>query len=99
MKNGLTNRVSTKKTKRGFAMLDRERARKDAPAALKVLRRILKEARADLSVHEYQCNRLEYALDRVDEELNEMLPPPDAKPSARLPFYDEPGNDTACEGA
>lgn len=64
-------------------------ARKAAKGAVKVLREILKDARADLSVDEYQCNRLDNALDLVEQELNNLLPPPGAPPKAKLPFDDD----------
>jgi hypothetical protein len=44
-------------------------ARKAAAGAVKVLRGISQDARADLSVDEFQCNRLDNALDRLEEEL------------------------------
>jgi hypothetical protein len=65
------------------------KARKDAAGAVKVLRNILKGARTDLSVDGAQCNRLENALDLVEQELNNLLPPPGAPPKAKLPFEDE----------
>ena len=83
---------TTKKAKRGFAALDREKARKDARPAVKVLRRILKDARADLSVPELACNRLDHALDLVEEELNDLLPAPGSRPSPKLPFDDDSEN-------
>ena len=60
-------------------------ARNAAAGAVKVLRQILKDARADLSVDESQCNRLDDALDLVEQELNDLLPPPGAPPKAKLP--------------
>ena len=68
---------------------DLGKARKDAAGAVKVLRNILKGARTDLSVDGAQCNRLENALDLVEQELNNLLPPPGAPPKAKLPFEDE----------
>ena len=65
------------------------KARKDAAEAVKMLRNILKDARADLSVDEYQCNRLDSALDLVEQELNNLLPPPSSPPKAKLPFDEE----------
>ena len=70
---------------------DLGKARKDAAGAVKVVQEILRDARADLSVDEYQCNRLDNALDRLEEELNRLLPPPGAPPKAKLPFDDEEG--------
>lgn len=64
-------------------------ARKDAAAAVKVLRKTLKDARTDLSVDEYQCNGLDHALDQLETELNKLLPPPGAPPKAKLPFDDD----------
>ena len=64
---------------------DLAEARKDATGAVKVLRKILKDARADLSVEEYQCIRLDQALDQVEIKLNKLLPPPGAPPKAKLP--------------
>lgn len=60
-------------------------ARKAAKKAVDALRQILQDARADLSVDESQCNRLDNALDRLEEELNRLLPPPGAPPKAKLP--------------
>ena len=68
---------------------DLGKARKDAAGAVKVLRNILKNARADLSVDGAQCNRLDNALDVVEQELNSLLPPPGAPPKAKLPFDEE----------
>ena len=59
-------------------------ARKAAAVAVKVLRKILKDARADLSVQESQCKRLDDVLDHVEEKLNELLPPPGAPRTAKL---------------
>jgi hypothetical protein len=59
--------------------------RKSAKKAVDALRQILQDARADLSVDESQCNRLDNALDRLEEELNRLLPPPGAPPKAKLP--------------
>jgi hypothetical protein len=64
-------------------------ARKVAAGAVKVLRNILRDALADLSVDGSQCNRLDNALDRLEEELNRLLPPPGAPPRVKLPFDDE----------
>lgn len=76
--------------------------RKSAAGAVKALRRILKNARADLSVPACQSDRLDDALDRLEEELNGLLPPPGASPKPRLPdslFYEdaEVPVDTASE--
>lgn len=90
MKSKTKKTVSPKRLKRGFAVLDREKARKDAPVAIRALRRIIAKARADLSVSMVICKRLDHALDLVEEELNELLPPPGSRPEARLPF-DEQG--------
>jgi hypothetical protein len=65
------------------------KARKDAAGAVKMLRNILKDARADLSVDAYQSNRLDNALDLVEQELNNLLPPPGAPTGAKLPFDEE----------
>ncbi len=92
-------RGTKKTTKRGFAVLDRDKARKDAPAAVKVLRRIAKDARADLSVDEILCNRLDYALDLVDQELNELLPSPGAAPQAKLPGLSGDGDGGAVQSS
>ena len=64
---------------------DLGRTRKDAAGAVKVLKKSLKDARADLSLDESQCNRLDNALDLVEQELNNPLPPPGAPPKAKLP--------------
>ena len=89
-----------KTLKRGFALLDRDKARKEAPVAVKALRRISKAARADLSVNEIQCNRLDHALDLVEEELNDILPPPDSPPKAKLPaeWLEDAGEDGDVPG-
>jgi len=89
MKNKAKKTASRKNTKRGFAVLNREKARKDAPVAVRALRRIVSKARADLSVSLVTCNRLDHALDLVEEELNELLPPPGSRPEAKLPFDEE----------
>ena len=68
---------------------DLGKARKDAAGAVKVVQKILRDARADLSVDEYQCNRLDNALDLVEQELNNLLPPPGAPTGAKLPFDEE----------
>lgn len=64
---------------------DLGQARKEAAGAVKVLRRILKDARGDLSVDESQCHSLDDALDRLEEALNDLLPPPGSPPRAKLP--------------
>ena len=68
---------------------DLGKARKAANGAVKVLRKILQDARADLSVDGSQCNRLDNALDVVEQELNGLLPPPGAPEKAKLPFDDD----------
>jgi hypothetical protein len=68
---------------------DLGKGRQDAAGAVKVLKKILRDARADLSVDGAQCNRLEIALDLVEQELNNLLPPPGAPPKAKLPFDDD----------
>jgi hypothetical protein len=68
---------------------DLGKARKDAAGAVKILRNILKKARADLSVDAPQCNRLDNAIDLLEEQLNKSLPPPGAPPRVKLPFDDE----------
>ena len=68
---------------------DLSKARKAANGAVKVLRNVLHDARTDLSVDGSQCNRLDDALDVVEQELNNLLPPPGAPPKAKLPFDDE----------
>lgn len=65
--------------------VDLGEARKSAAGAVKVLRRVLKDARADLSVDESQCHGLDDTLDRLEEALNELLPPPGSRPRAKLP--------------
>ena len=62
-------------TRRGFGLFDRERSRKDAIQAIKVLRKVVKDAGADLSINQYFPRRLNYELGLVEETLNEMLPP------------------------
>jgi hypothetical protein len=56
---------------------------------VKALNKLLQDARGDLSVDGAQCNRLENALDLVEQELNNLLPPPGAPPRAKLPFGDD----------
>ena len=68
---------------------DLEQARKAASGAVKVLRKILKDARGDLSVDESQCGGLDDALDRLEESLNILLPPPGAPRKPKLPFYED----------
>ena len=68
---------------------DLGKARKDAAGAVKVVQRILRDARADLSVDASQCNGLDNALALVEQELNNLLPPPGAPPRAKLPFGDD----------
>ena len=65
---------------------DLSQARKTAAVEVKTLRKILKEARADLSVPENECTQLDNALDLVERKLNELLPPPGAPQKAILPF-------------
>jgi hypothetical protein len=89
------NEKKATKKKRGFGVLDRQKARKDAAAAIKVFRRIAKEAGADLSVTEYYVLRLEHSLHETEEALNELLPPAGSEPNMRLVFDD----DEAKEGA
>ena len=60
-------------------------ARKAAAGAVKVLQKLLKDARADLSVGEHDCNELDSAIDRVEVALNDLLLPPGAPPKAKLP--------------
>jgi hypothetical protein len=62
-------------------------ARKAAAGAVKVLRKILKAARGDLSVGEHDCNELDSAIDRVEVALNDLLPPPGAPPRGTLPGF------------
>jgi hypothetical protein len=64
---------------------DLGKARNSAAGAVKVLRNILKDARADLSVGESRCHGLNNALDHLEEALNDLLPPPGAPPKPRLP--------------
>ena len=64
---------------------DLGKARKAARKQVDVLRKILNDARADLSVTEIQCNQLDNALGLVEQELNNLLPPPGAPPRATLP--------------
>jgi hypothetical protein len=74
-------------------------ARKEAAGAVKVLQTILRDARADLSVDESQCYGLDCALDRLEEELNRLLPPPGSPPKAKLPaewFEDDPESATGA---
>jgi len=69
---------SKKKTvvaKRGFGIFDWDGSRKNAIQAVKSLRKVVKDAEADLSVHERFPRRLKYVLGLVEETLNEMLPP------------------------
>ena len=72
------------KAKRGFGVLDREKARKDAIRAVKVLRKVAKDAGTDLSVHEVYSNRLRHELDLLEQKNNEMLPPVGSEPKACL---------------
>ncbi len=62
---------------------DLEQIRKRAAGTVKVLRNVLKDARADLSVAETECAEFDAAIYSVE---NELLPPPGASPKARLPF-------------
>jgi len=43
------------------------------------------DARAGLGVAGSQCSGLDSALDRLEEELNRLLPPPGPHPRAKLP--------------
>ena len=76
----------------GAAPSELGKARKEAAGAVKVLRKILKDARADLSVDESLCNLMDNAIDLVEQELNKLLPPPGAPPKAKLPFDDDEGD-------
>jgi hypothetical protein len=60
---------------RGFGNFDWEQSRKDAIQAVKVLRKVVKDAGADLSANERFPRRLSYELGLIEETLNEMLPP------------------------
>ena len=64
---------------------DLSEAGKAAAKAVKVLRKILKEARSDLGVEVHQCDHLDAAIDRLEVALNNMLPPPGAPPTPKLP--------------
>jgi len=78
---------------------DLGKARKDEAGAVKVLRNILKDARADLSVDESQCKGLDNALDVVEQELNTLLPPPGSPPKAKLPdLFSEDEDDPESVG-
>ena len=68
-------------------------ARKSAAGAVTALRKLWRDAQGDLSVDESQCSGLESALDRLEEALNELLPPPGLPPRAKLPddLFDEAG--------
>ena len=68
-------------------------ARKAAAGAVKVLRKILKGARADLSVDENDSTKLDFAIDGLEVALNDLLPPPGAPPKARLPGFDDDDDD------
>ena len=79
---------SAKQTKTGnkrFAVLDHDKARKSAASAMRTLEQILKDARADMSVSNMRCNRLEHALQLLGEELEDLLPVPGLNPTAKLP--------------
>jgi hypothetical protein len=68
---------------------DLGQARKDAAVAVKVFRKILRDAASDLSVDEFQCHGLDQALDHVEVQLNALLPPPGSPQKAKLPFDDD----------
>lgn len=70
-----TKKKSVANVRRGFGLFDWAKSRKDAIQAVKVLRKVAKDAGADLSVNECFPRRLNYELGLIEETLNEMLPP------------------------
>jgi hypothetical protein len=63
-----------------------EETRQLAKKSLNCLLKILKDARADYSVEEKDCTRLDDALDDIARKLTELLPPPGAPRKTALPF-------------
>jgi hypothetical protein len=70
-----TKKKSAAGAKRGFGRFDWQKSRKDAIQAIKVLRKVVKDAGADLSVNERFPPLLNYELGALEDTLNEMLPP------------------------
>jgi len=68
---------------------DLGKGRQDAAGAVKVLKKILRDARADLSVDGAQCNRLEIALDLVEQELTIFCRRRVRRRRPKLPFDDD----------
>lgn len=94
----MTAKKRTVKAKRGFGVLDRDKARKDSIRAVTVLRKVAKDAGADLSVNEVYPIRLNYELGFIEETLNEMLPPNGTKPKALLRDLFEEDEPASAEG-
>jgi hypothetical protein len=68
---------------------DVDETRRVAKGAVTILRKILKDARADLSVHVSECTQLDDAIDVIERALHELLPPPGAPGPPKLPFDDD----------
>jgi|SRR5580693_4993679 hypothetical protein len=94
----MKSKTKTAKAKRGFGVLDREKARKDAVRAVKLLRKVSKDAGADLSVNEVYPARLNYELGHIEMTLNEMLPPNGAEPKPTLRGLFEEDEPVSAEG-
>ena len=94
----MKSKTTTAKTKRGFGVLDRDKARKDAVRAVKLLRKVATYAGADLSVNEIYPARLNYELGGIEMTLNEMLPPTGAEPKPTLRGLFEEDEPASLEG-
>jgi hypothetical protein len=75
--------------KRRFGVLDREKSRMAAIPAIKVLRKVAKDAGDDLGVIALDVNKMHYALDLLEQSLSEILPPAGAEPKTILLFPGE----------
>jgi len=66
--------------------IDVEKVRMRAASSVKSVRKVLKDARGDLSVDEVDCTRLDANIGFIEERLNDLLPPQGAPKGACLPF-------------
>src|SRR5271165_6895376 len=81
--------TKTRQKKRHFGVLDREKSRKDAVRAVKMLQKIRKDAEADLSVREWYVIRLGAVLeDDLEPALSNVFDTDSRSDSLRV-FFEE----------